>query len=66
MSSITLPKRGKNYSNNLESFADQILTISEQIGFKVSSRGWCYLLEGDNLIDKSKFDLIQKLINKWI
>lgn len=30
---------------------------------KVSARGWCYLLEGMKLIDKSQFDLGQRIIN---
>ena len=62
--SISLPTRGKNYQNQLVMFANRILDINQTIGFKVSSRGWCYLLEGDNLINKNQFNLIQKLINK--
>ena len=61
---ISLPKRGKDYQNQLQVFANQILNINQKIGFKVSSRGWCYLLEGDNLINKNQFNHIQKLINK--
>ena len=62
--SIELPIRGKSYQNQLETFASHILRINESIDLEVSSRGWCYLLEGDNLITKDQFDRVQKLINK--
>lgn len=47
----------------LEDFARQIMNISDQIGFKVSSRGWCYILEQYRLINKDQFDKVDTLIN---
>jgi hypothetical protein len=61
---IILPRRGKKYRNDIINFANRILELNEKIGFKVSSRGWAYLLESYNLINKGEFDRIQKLINK--
>lgn len=49
---------------DLEQFAQYIEDLSEEIGFKVSSRGWAYLLEGRRLINKSQFDRVTELINK--
>lgn len=37
--------------------------IQGRIGFKVSSRGWCYLMEQAGYIDKSQFDKIENAIN---
>lgn len=45
-------------------FAGKIREIGQQIGFKVSSRGWCYLLEPLGLINKSQFDRVESLINE--
>lgn len=47
----------------LEDFAEKIIQISNTIGFKVSSRGWCYILEGYRLINKDEFDKVDSLIN---
>lgn len=49
--------------SELEDFANQIQRISRSIGFKVSSRGWCYILEGYRLINKDQFDKVDNLIN---
>lgn len=48
---------------NLEKFAHYIIEIQNRIGFKVSSRGWCYQLESERLINKDQFDKVEKLIN---
>lgn len=48
----------------LEEFADYLLELSEEIGFKVSSRGWAYLLETRRFINKDQFDRVTTLINK--
>ncbi len=50
--------------SNLIQFAEQIKKISRKIGFKVSSRGWCYQLEVEGVITKAEFDRIESLINK--
>lgn len=62
---LTIPKgKSKNRSEKLREFADSLLKIQEKIDFKISSRGWCYQLEGYGLINKSEFDIVQKLINE--
>ena len=48
----------------LVDFARELKEISEQIGFKVSARGWCYQLEQEGLITKAEFDKVENLINK--
>jgi hypothetical protein len=50
--------------NNIHQFVDFVTEISDQIGFKVSSRGWGYLLEQHGIIDKSQFDKVENLINR--
>lgn len=50
--------------SNLIKFAEQLIQLSEQIGFKVSSRGWCYQLESARLINKDQFDRVENIINK--
>ncbi|HEY5124852.1 MAG TPA: hypothetical protein VIK14_14065 [Ignavibacteria bacterium] len=49
---------------NLEKFAQQLIKLSKQIGFKVSARGWCYQLESARLINKNQFDRVESVINK--
>jgi len=49
---------------NLRMFAQQLIELSKQIGFKVSSRGWCYQLESARLINKDQFDRVESVINK--
>lgn len=50
--------------NDLRDFADYLENISEKIGFKVSARGWAYLLETNRMINKDEFDKVNNLINK--
>jgi hypothetical protein len=68
---LQLPRRGRGrptpeaaiaYQANLERFAAAILKISSRLDFKVSSRGWCYLLE-DSGLTKGDFNYAQGLIN---
>lgn len=54
----------KATDKNLRIFADQLIELSDQIGFKVSARGWCYQLEGARLINKDQFDRVESVINK--
>lgn len=51
-------------SHDLQEFADYLQDLSEDIGFKVSARGWAYLLETRRLINKDEFDKVNNLINK--
>ena len=49
--------------DNLYSFAEELKIISRKIGFKISSRGWCYQLEVGGHINKGQFDRVEHLIN---
>ena len=49
---------------DLEGFSDFIQEISETIGFRVSSRGWAYILEQKRYINKDQFDKVTTAINK--
>jgi len=60
---MKLPSRGKNREEEMQYFVKELKKISKSIGFKVSARGWAYILEGYNLITKAQFDLIENLIN---
>ena len=64
MKSELIIPTGKGREAKLKLFAEALIKIQEKIDFKISSRGWCYQLEGYSLIDKSKFDLIQRVINE--
>jgi hypothetical protein len=48
----------------LGGFAAELQAISAKIGFKVSARGWCYLLEQSRLINKDQFDKVEGVINR--
>jgi len=50
--------------NNIQEFIDFLLDLNETIGFKVSARGWGYLMEQKGFIDKSQFDKVESLINR--
>lgn len=60
---MKLPSRGKNRKIETLEFANELRKIDQQIGFKVSARGWCYILEQNSLITKAQFDVVQGLIN---
>lgn len=45
-------------------FAEMLIEMSYRIGFKVSSRGWCYLMEQAGYINKSQFDKVDENINE--
>jgi hypothetical protein len=55
----------ESYENRLIDFANEIKAIDSQRTKKVkySSRGWCYLLEGLQKINKGEFNACQKAIN---
>lgn len=48
----------------LKEFAQILKSMSNQIGFKVSSRGWCYLMEQAGYINKNQFDKVDNAVNK--
>ena len=47
----------------LEEFASTLMKIQDIIVEKYGSRGWCYILEVQRLINKDEFDKLEKLIN---
>ena len=49
---------------NLEEFSDFMKDISDDIGFRVSSRGWAYILEQKRFINKDEFDKVTNTINR--
>ena len=61
---IKLPTKGKKRAVEMQGFASQLTELSHEIGFKISARGWCYILEGYNLITKAQFNVVEKLINE--
>jgi len=65
LSQVILPTRkGRRKQDQLEKLAKELKEISRQIGFKLSSRGWCYQLEGFNYITKADFERVERLINE--
>ena len=56
------PQANQRYAQELEAFCIGILEIRSRLDFRVSSRGWCYILEEHGL-DKGDFDRAQRLIN---
>lgn len=48
----------------LYEFAEELKEISDKVGFKQSSRGWCYQLEVEGLITKAEFDKVENAINR--
>jgi len=40
------------YQASLEEFCQRILQIRSRLDFEVGTRGWCYLLEGERVVDK--------------
>jgi hypothetical protein len=69
---IMLPRRppgrpsadtNARYQADLEAFCAAILELRSTVGFPVSSRGWCYILEEHGL-GKGNFDAAQNVINE--
>ncbi len=44
-------------------FTELMKDLSRRIGFKVSSRGWCYIMEQKGYINKDQFDKVASAIN---
>jgi hypothetical protein len=68
---LIFPRRGRGrptpavnarYSQEMETFCAAIRKINSTLDFRVSSRGWCYILEEHGL-GKGEFDAAQSLIN---
>lgn len=49
---------------NIKEFTDYMKELSKKIGFPVSSRGWCYIMEGKGYINKNQFNKVENWINK--
>lgn len=60
---MTINLKGRVNDNKLREFAQELQRMSQDIGFKVSARGWCYLLEQARIIDKDGFDKAEGYIN---
>jgi hypothetical protein len=56
--------RGEKRQKELTDFSMKLRVISGKINFRVSVRGWCYLLEGKGLITKAEFKKAEKIINE--
>lgn len=50
--------------NQLKQFSNVLQAMQRQINFKVSSRGWCYLMEQAGFINKSQFNKVDMAINR--
>lgn len=50
--------------SQLQEFATELKRLSNQVGFKLSSRGWAYIMEQNRMINKDEFDKVTNLINK--
>lgn len=48
----------------LEEFSEVIKELQNEIGFKMSSRGWGYILEQSRYINKDQFDKVESAINR--
>jgi hypothetical protein len=51
------------FANQKREFCAHILDIAGQLEFKVSSRGWAYILENESAITKDELDKAQAIIN---
>jgi hypothetical protein len=72
MSDLALPKmaRGRptpaakaKFADDLAAWCDGITEINSRLDFRVSSRGWCYILEDKGGLLKGDFAAAQLLIN---
>jgi hypothetical protein len=69
---LILPQAGRGrrsaaaeerYQAELDGFYAGIQEIASRLEFKVSSRGWCYILENAHAVTKGEFDRVERLIN---
>ena len=51
-------------SKRTAAFAQIFLDFQKQIGFKVSSRGWCYIMEQAGIITKQNFNKVEQMLNR--
>lgn len=62
--SIEIDLNQKATDKRLMEFSHKLKVLQEQIGFKLSARGWCYQLESERVINKDEFDKAESWINK--
>lgn len=43
--------------------ADYLMSIQKTLDYKLSARGWAYILENKRFINKNQFDKVQEMIN---
>lgn len=60
---LQLPGRA-NRNQGLRDFAEELEDLQRHIPFKMSARGWCYLLETRRLVNKDQFDRCENVINE--
>lgn len=51
-------------SKRIQEFADMLLQLNKQVGFKMSTRGWCYYIENTGMINKDQFEKVMNLMSK--
>lgn len=61
---MTIDLNVRMTKQHLSRFVNFIEELSDGIGFKVSSRGWGYILEQRGLITKDQFDKVEGVINR--
>lgn len=61
---MTIDLNARFTVEKLHEFAHDIKLLSNKVGFKVSSRGWGYILENAGFITKDEFDKVEKVINR--
>lgn len=54
---------GQNKWEQMYDFCSKLKQFQREAGFKISSRGWGYQLEGWGLITKDEFDVVERVIN---
>lgn len=64
MSQIQFDFSKKFTKKVLKQFSEQLMLMQSGINFKVSSRGWCYLMEQAGYINKSQFSKVDMAINR--
>jgi hypothetical protein len=69
---LRLPQRGRGrmsefnamlFEQERDEFCQRIIQINSTLDFKISARGWGYILEGKGMVTKADFDRLADLIN---
>jgi hypothetical protein len=54
----------ERYELDVLEFCKHIMEVASRLDFRVSARGWGYVLEGDAYIDKDDIDAAEQLVNR--